>query len=51
MLVAVFVGGSVAYGVWSLLDHREVDALRGQVEALERRLLALEAEHASAKPE
>ena len=43
-IVGVFVGGSVAYLVWRALDRRDLDALRGEVRALESRLKALEAE-------
>jgi hypothetical protein len=46
--VAITFAGGAAFLVWRLLDRGEVDVLRGQVELLEQRLAALEAERASA---
>jgi hypothetical protein len=49
IIVAVGVGGSVAYLVWRALDRRDLDGLRGELQALESRLRVLE-EDRSRKP-
>ena len=50
VMVGVVVGGSVGYLVWRGLDRSDVDALRGRVEDLERRLNTVESEHTHQKP-
>ena len=46
LVVGVSLSSAVVYVVWRVLDRRDVDYLRQQLEVLDRRLTAIEAERA-----
>ena len=45
LVVGVSLASAVVYVVWRILDRRDVDVLRQQLEILDQRLTAIEAEH------
>jgi hypothetical protein len=44
LVVGVAVTAAVVYVVWRVLDRRDVDDLRQQLDVLDRRLAAIEAD-------
>lgn len=47
LVVGVSLASAVVYVVWRILDRRDVDVLRQQMEILDQRLTAIEAERIS----